>query len=114
MKLFTSGTSTCENAGFGLLTVRAQIHAITVGVLDELVAATADGGLAGIEVFGRGTSGDLLRHDVDCGQIVGHQRMRKRRLETNRIRVDDFLADDGLGVRDERAGAVGDLRDAVD
>lgn len=30
MKVETSGTSTSANAGFGLLTVRAQSHAMTV------------------------------------------------------------------------------------
>src|SRR5664279_3502511 len=33
IKVDASGTSTCENAGFGLLTVRAQSQAITVAVM---------------------------------------------------------------------------------
>ncbi len=97
-----------------VVVVAREFDAIAAHVLDELEAAAADGRLAAVEVVGGGVGRDLLRHDVDRGQVVRRQRIRCRVLEAQRVRVDDLLADDGLGVGSKAAGAVRHQRHAID
>ena len=97
-----------------VVVVASEFDAVAAHVADELEAAAADRRLAAVEVVGRRVGGGLLRHDVDRRQVVGRQRIRRRIFQADRIRIDDLLADDGLGVGREAARAVGDERDAVD
>ena len=83
-------------------------------VFPILEASAADRGLAGVEVLGRRAGRGLLRHDVNRRHVGGDQRVRGRRLEANRVRIDNFLAGDGLGVSHEGTRAIRDLRHAVD
>ena len=97
-----------------VVVVAREFHPVAVYVAHELEAAAADGRLAAVEVVRRGIRRRLLRYDVDRGQVVGCQRIGRRILQAQRVRIDDLLRDDCLGIGGEAAGAVRDQRHAID
>ncbi len=97
-----------------IVVVAHQFDAVAIHVAHEFEAAAAHSSLARVEILRRCTGRDLFRHDVDRRQVVGRQRIRRRVLEADRVRVDDLLRDDRLRVRGERPRAVRNQRHAVD
>ena len=93
--------------------VARELDPVALGVAHELVRSGADRGLAGIEVLGRCLGGGL-GYDRDLCHVRRHQRIRRRRLEADRVRVDDDHFLDLLAVRGERRRTVRDGRHAFD
>ena len=93
--------------------VSRELDAVAFDIADELVGTGADGRLAAVEILGRGFRRRLRDHH-HLRHVGRHQRIRRGRLEADRIRIDDDDFLDLLGERGERRRAVGHRRDALD
>ena len=107
-----------DACGFRLHTpvavVSRELDPVAALEADELERPGADHAFAGVEILGGQPGGRLFLHDVDSRKIVRDERIGRGRLEADRIRVDDLLGNDRLGIDGERSGAVLDFGHPVD